>query len=402
MIILVLNAGSTSLKFKLYEMNDSSVIAEGNCQKVGAENADMKYLSGKTGKITKTLPIRSHADAVALMLEMLASGETKVIESEKDIKVVAHRVSMGGDYNSSVMIDEGVIQMIEAKSPLAPLHNPVQARVIRDCRRVFGEDFPMVAGFDTAFNATIPPVAHLYAVPYRLYEGHGFRRYGYHGLSYQFVAERYEAVSGNKLAGRNIAACHLGGGSSVCAIKDGKATENTFGIGTGQGPACGTRAGTVDHAGIGYLMQKENLTYQEIEDMLHRESGLLGISGVSGDEKEVEDAAFAGHERAQLALDFMAYQIKTYIGSYAFAMGRLDTIIFTGGIGENSDYMRASICSGLESFGIKLDEGANREFNRREYKISAADSRVDIWIIPTNEELVIARDAVKLEAQWKK
>ena len=402
MLILVLNAGSTSLKLKLYDMSESSVVADCNCQKVGGENADVKYKSEKTGKITKTLPILSHADALVLMLEMLTSGDTKVIGGKEDIKLVAHRASMGGDLKSSVLIDESIIKMIEAKSPLAPLHNPVQIRVIRDTRRVFGEDFPMAVSFDTAFNATIPPVAYLYAVPYRLYEEHDFRRYGYHGQSYQFVAERYETVSGNKLEGMNIVACHLGGGSSVCAIKDGKAIDNSFGIGTGQGPACSTRAGTVDHTGIGYIMQKENLTYQEIEDMLHRESGLLGISGVSGDEKEIEDAAFKGHERAQLTLDIMAYQIKTYIGSYAFAMGGLDAIIFTGGIGENSDYMREHILKGLEAFGIKLDKDANRDFNRQEHKISAKDSKVEIWIIPTNEELVIARDAVKIYNEWKK
>lgn len=396
MIILVINAGSTSVKFKLYDMAGEAVIAEGNCQKVGREDAELKY-TGRNGEKTKlTLPMQTHRDALSAIVEMLTAGETKVIDSWSDIAAVAHRVSFGGKYPSTVLADAGVIEYIEEMGPVAPLHNPPQARVMRDCLRIFGENTIMAAGFDTAFNSTIPPVAHLYAVPYEYYENHNFRRYGYHGLSYQFVVARYAELAKKSLDGTKIVACHLGGGSSVCAVKDGKSVDNTFGMGTGQGPACGTRAGTVDHAGLGYLMRKENLSYDEIESILHRESGLLGLSGISADEKEIEEAACFGNARAQLTLDYMAYQIKGYIGSYAFNMGGVDTIIFTGGIGENSDCMRAKICENLEAFGAVLDLDANKTFNRQEHKISAEASKVEIWTIPTNEELVIARDTLKL------
>jgi acetate kinase len=267
---------------------------------------------------------------------------------------------------------------------------------MRICREIFG-DIPMTAGFDTAFNANIPPVAYLYAVPYEYYEKLRFRRYGYHGLSYQFVIERYKRLaSRDNLKGARIVACHLGGGSSVCAIKDGKAIENSFGMGTGQGPACGTRAGTVDHAGLGYLMKAEGLSYDEIESVLHRDSGLLGLSGISGDEYELEKAAAQGNARAGLTLDYMAYQIRGYIGSYAFNLGGAAAIIFTGGLGENSDVMREKILEGLGVFGIELDKNANVAFNRKAAKISAESSRTGIWVIPTNEEIVLARESVAL------
>lgn len=394
MTILVLNAGSTSLKFKLYDMPAERVVAEGNCQKVGHENAEFKYTGADGVKTKKTMQLATHADALTVILDTLKSGG--VIKDVSDIDAVSHRVAQGGKYESTVMMGDSVIETVEEMGEIAPLHNFPEARVMRDCRKIFGENFPMTVAFDTAFNATVPPVAFLYGVPYRYYEQYAFRRYGYHGLSYHFIIDRYAGLTGKDLKGTRIVACHLGGGSSVCAVKDGKAVENTFGMGSGQGPLCGTRAGTVDHAGIGYLMHKEKLNYDQIEEILHKESGILGISGISGDEKELEDAAFAGNERAQLALDVMAYQLRGYIGSFAFNMGRVDTIIFTGGIGENSDYMREKICSGLEGFGIILDKDANKAFNRQEHKMSAADSKVEIWTIPTNEELVMARDTFKL------
>lgn len=395
--ILVINAGSTSVKFRLFDMETSTVVAEGNCQKVGRQDSELKFVKENGGKTLITLPLLTHGDALLKIIEMLTSGDTKIIENIREIGAVAHRVSMGGPkYLKTVEVTEDVILTVEGLSDITPLHNPPQAKVMRACREIFGADFPMAVGFDTAFNATIPLVAHIYPVPYRYYEQHQFRKYGFHGLSHQFVSERCAELSGRDPKGTRVISCHLGGGSSVCAIKDGISIDNSFGIGTGQGPACGTRAGTIDHAGIGYLMKRENITYDEAEEILHRESGLLGLSGISSDEKEIEDAAANGDARAQLTLDVMAYQIKNYIGSYAFAMGGLDTVIFTGGIGENSDFMRAKICDGLSEFGIVLDENANVKFNRREHKISAATSKVDIWIIPTNEEYVIARDAQRL------
>jgi acetate kinase len=396
MLVLVINAGSTSVKFKLYDMTDESVLAEGNCQKVGREDAEFKF-SNKNGFAQKqTLDIKTHGDALALTLKMLTEGESKVIDGMKDIAAVANRVCNGGRFDSTVLVDDELIREMEANSPLAPLHNPPQVKTVGECRRVF-RDIPNTAGFDTAFHASIPPVAHLYAVPYEYYEKHSFRRYGYHGLSYQFVLERFRQLSGLKcLNGTRVVACHLGGGSSICAVKDGKSIENSFGLGTGQGPVCGTRAGTVDHLGLGYLMKAEGLSYDELENVLHRDSGLLGLSGISGDEYELEKAAAQGNARAELALDSMAYQIRGYIGSYAFNLGGTDAIIFTGGIGENSDIMREKILEGLGVFGIELDKNANVAFNRKEAKISAESSRTGIWVIPTNEEIVLARESVAL------
>lgn len=397
MKILVLNAGSTSVKFKLYEMPAGTVISEGNCQKVGREDAEMKYTAKSCGKKLFTLPIPTHAAAIAKILELLTCGETKVIDSVKEISAAAHRVSAGGiKYTKTVPVDDEVIREVEELAVFAPLHNPAQAGGMRACREVFGEDFPMTVGFDNSFTSTIPPVAHVYAAPYRYYELYDLRKYGYHGLSYEYVVRRYAALAKKELPGTRVVACHLGGGSSLCAIKDGIAVDNTFGLGTGQGMPCGTRAGSFDHTGIGYIMQKENISYEQVEDILHRESGLLGISGISGDEKELEDAAAEGNARAQLALDIMAYDAKKYMGSYAYIMGGLDAVIFTGGIGENSDVIRAMICDGLEELGIVLDRDANIKFNRQEHRISADSSKVDIWLIPTDEEFIIAEDTMEI------
>ncbi len=396
MLILVINAGSTSVKFKLYDMDDESVLAEGNCQKVGREDAELSFKNASGYSQKQVLPVAAHGDALLLILKMLTTGESKVIEDVEDISCVAHRVANGGRCNTSMFVNDELIREVEDGIPVAPLHNTPAAAVIHECRKIFG-DTPMTAGFDTAFNVSIPPVAYLYAVPYEYYEKYRFRRYGYHGLSYQFVLERFSRLTGREtLEGTKIVGCHLGGGSSACAIKDGRSMENSFGMGTGQGPACGTRAGTVDHAGLGLLMKGEGLSFDELQDILHKKSGLLGLSGISGDEYELEKAAAQGNERARLTLDYMAYQIKGFIGSYAFNMGGLDAVIFTGGIGENSDIMRAKIINGLESFGIELDESLNAGLNRCEGKISAAGSRVEIWIIPTNEEIVIARESVDL------
>ena len=395
--ILVINAGSSSVKFKLYDMEAGTVPAEGNCQRVGLSGSEVKYSlsDGRKFKYVEVLP--DHNAALQRILALLTAGETKVLERIGELSAIGHRVSMSGPrYADSVLVSEDVIAEVERMSEITPLHNPPQAKVIRVCREILGQEFPMVVGFDTGFHQTIPKEAYIYPVPYRYLEQYDLRKYGFHGLSHLFVVERYAELTGRELKGTRIVTCHLGGGSSVTAVKDGKSVDNTFGIGTGQGVLCGTRAGDFDHVGIGYLMRRENLTYDQVEDILHRESGLLGISGLSSDEKELEDLAAQGNERAQLAMAVMARQVKKYIGSYAFAMGGLDTVIFTGGIGENSDVMRGMVCEGLEGFGIVLDKQANFQFNRTEHKISAPESKVDIWAIPTNEELVIARDTQRI------
>jgi len=385
------------MKFKLYDMSDQSVIAQGNCQRVGTCGSDIKYtVNGRSHVSAVDLP--DHGAALQEVLELLSSGETKVISGADDISAVGHRVVFGGaQYMQSVFAGEDVIRSIEGYAPIAPLHNPVQAGCIRFCKEIFGENVQMAAVFDTAFHHTQPQKAFMYAIPFEYYEHHGVRRYGFHGLSYQFVTDRYDEISGGLLSREKIVACHLGGGASAAAIMHGKSIDSSFGFGSGEGIPCGTRVGTFDHSAIGFLMEKTGNTYDEIEDMLNKKSGLLGLSGISSDQLKIEREVIGfGHRRGMLALEVMAYTVKKCIGAYAFAMNGLDTIIFTGGIGENSDFMRELVCRDLENLGIVLDKQANKKHNRTEYLISSAGSKVKIWIIPTNEELVIARDTYKL------
>ena len=395
MKVLVLNAGSSSMKFKLYDMIDKSVIAEGNCQRLGLPESEIKYVSNK--KLVLTEHLENHGEALMRMIELLTTGDTKVIESIEEIGAIGHRVSMGGpNYRRSTLVDDAVLEAVNTLSIITPLHNPPQAMCIRECQKIFGKDFPMAIGFDTAFHHSIPEKVYTYAIPHELAEKYGVRRYGFHGLSYQYVVERYDEITGGKAQTEKMVVCHLGGGASATAVKFGKSLDNTFGFGTGEGLVAGSRAGSLDHVAIGYLMEKTGMSYSEIEVLLHKDSGILGISGVSSDEKELEDAAAEGNKRAQLALDVMAHNVTKTIGAYAFEMGGLDTIIFTGGIGENSDIMRELICRGLDGVGIVLDKQANVEHNRTEHEISDKSSKVKIWIIPTNEELVIAQDTFKL------
>jgi acetate kinase len=395
--ILVVNAGSTSVKFKLFDMPAGAVVAEGNCQRVGLKDSEIKYIDSAGHKTLLVEDLADHNAAFRKIIALLTPGETAVIGDIAEIDAVGHRISMGGsEYVRTTFATEDVLATADELSDITPLHNPPQVGAIRACRAVFGDSIPMTAGFDTAYHQTMPQASYLYAVPYEYYEKYGMRRYGFHGLSYQFVVDRYAQLTGNDLQNHRMVVCHLGGGASATAVKNGKSMDNTFGFGTGQGLLGGSRAGDFDHVGIGYLLEKTGLSYREMEDVLHKQSGLLGISGLSSDERELEEAAAAGNARAQLALDVMAQQVKKYIGAYAFEMGGLDTLIFTGGIGENSDIIRKMTLAGLESFGIVLDKEKNLSLNRKEAKISTEVSRVDVWIIPTNEELVIASDTMKL------
>ena len=381
-------------------MTDKSVVAEGNCQRVGLPESEIKYVSDK--KLVLIEHLADHGKALARVIELLTSGDTKIIDSMAEIGAVGHRVSMGGaDYRQSTLVSEAVLEAVESLASITPLHNPPQAKCIRKCQEIFGKDFPMAIGFDTAFHHSMPEKVYTYAIPYKLAEEHGVRRYGFHGLSYQYVVERYDEITKGKAQKEKMVVCHLGGGCSATAVKYGQSIDNTFGFGTGEGLVSGSRVGSFDHVAIGHIMAKTGMSYDELEVLLHRDSGILGISGISSDEKELEDAAAAGADRAQLALDVMAHNITKTIGAYTFEMGGLDTIIFTGGIGENSDIMREMICCGLEGVGIVLDKQANMEHNRTEHEISDESSSVKIWIIPTNEELVIAQDTYKLVSAKK-
>lgn len=403
MKILVVNAGSSSVKFKLYDMRAGKALAEGNCQRVELENSVVTYRQEGADKQNFVLNLPDHNAALSEIFRLLCHGETGVLGGIGELDAVGHRVSMGGArYVSSVLVDDEVIRAVEELGDITPLHNPPQARVIRACRELLGDSVPMVAGFDTAFHQTMPEVSYLYPIPIRYAEQYGLRRFGFHGLSHQYVVERYAEIMARPLSGTKIVTCHLGGGSSLTAVKDGRSVDNTFGFGTGQGLPCGTRAGDFDHVAVGYMMRKEGLTYDQAEEVLHRESGLLGISGISSDEKELEDLAMEGNRQAQLALEVLCHNVRKYLGAYAFEMNGLDTVIFTGGIGENSDYLRSAVVKGLSGFGIFLDEEANTRYNRTEHRISSRESKVDIWIIPTNEELVIARDTQRIVEQRTK
>ena len=398
MFILVLNAGSTSMKFKLYDMSDGQrVLSEGNCQRLGFPDSEVK-LVGKDG--TRRIVIENlanHMYAMDMILRLLCQGESAVLGSVRQLAAIGHRVAVGGpQLVKSMIIDEEVIAQIEKYAYIAPLHSPPQVAAIRACQKLLGKDFPQVAGFDTAFHRSIPKEIYFCPIPYEYYEKYGVRRMGFHGLSHQYITERYAQLSGNSLEGRRIVSCHLGGGASLTAVKDGKSLDNTLGFGTGEGLMCGTRAGSFDHSAISYLIRATGKDFEEISKDLQMRSGLLGVSGVSGDVRDVEESARAGNERAQLALDMLTYQIKKYIGAYAFIMGGLDAVLFSGGIGENSVYMRKRVCHGLENFGLCLDEDLNEQLNHKEGRISIQDSPVDLWIIPTNEELIIAKDTLRL------
>jgi len=398
MLTLVLNAGSSSMKFKLYDMAGAEqVIAGGNCQRVGLKNSEVKFVGSDGQTRLITTDIKDHLEAMDLTLRLLSEGAEAPLASLKELGCIGHRIAVGGPKaTKSKLIDEDVIDAIEQHAHIAPLHSPPQVATIRACQKLLGKNFPMVAGFDTAFHRTIPKEVYFCPIPYEYYEKYGVRRVGFHGLSHQYVAERFAQLTDRNLEGTRVITCHLGGGSSLTAIKDGKSMDNTLGFGTGQGLMCGTRAGTFDHSAIAHLIRVSGKSFEQIEEDLQLRSGFLGVSGVSSDAKDVEQSASEGNERAQLALDMLTIQIKKYIGAYTFLMGGLDAVVFTAGIGENSEYIRRRVCEGLEGVGIKLDEHLNAKFNHKEGRISQSGSPVDLWVIPTNEELVIARDTFSI------
>ena len=394
MLILVLNAGSTSMKFKLFDMkpDNQQVIAEGNCQRVGIRGSEVRCTGPDGKKQLINTQLANHLEAMDFVLALLREGESSAFGLEK-LSAIGHRIAVGGTKMlKATLIDEQVICEVEKHAYIAPLHSPPQVATIRACQKLLGGGFPMVAGFDTAFHQSIPKEIYFCPIPYEYYENFGVRRMGFHGLSHQYITERYGKLSGKGLEGSRIVSCHLGGGVSLSAVKDGRSLDNSLGFGTGEGLMCGTRAGGFDHSAIAHLIKVTGKSFETISNELTFKSGLLGVSGVSGDARDVEEAAAAGNERAQLALDMLAVQIKKYMGSYTFLMGGLDAVIFSGGIGENSSYIRKQVCRGLENLGIKLDSQLNTALNQKEGRISAQDSPVGLWVIPTNEELVIARD----------
>jgi acetate kinase len=330
------------------------------------------------------------------VVDVLTTGEGKVIDNVSEISAVGHRTLHGSEkYKSSMLINDTVIDDVMEFRELGPLHNPPQAIAMRACQEVFGKDMPMVAVFDTAFHQTMPAKAYMFGIPYEYYEKYSIRRYGFHGTSHRYISYTYGQMKGSN-EGTRVITCHLGNGSSIAAIKDGKVVDTSMGLTPLDGFIMGTRSGGIDPSVVTYIMNKEGLTPDEMANMMNKKSGFLGLSGISSDCRDIQKAAAEGNERAKLTLDILVYQIKKFIGGYAAAMGGVDAIIFTGGIGENDATIRRQICEDMEYLGLKIDADLNDKASRRDAKFSTDDSKVEAWVLTTNEELMIARDTKEI------
>ena len=394
MKILVLNCGSSSLKYQLINMETEEVLASGKYERIGEKEAFITHkVNGQKIKIEN--PAYNHTEAIEFTLKQLTNPEYKVIDSLDEINALGHRLVHGGEkISESVVIDDKVIEVLKEYTDLAPLHNPACILGIEACKEVM-PDKPMVGVFDTAFHASIPKEKYIYPIPYEYYKKYGVRKYGFHGTSHMFVSKRLAEIENISLEGTKIVTCHLGQGSSICAIKDGKSIDTSMGLTPLGGIPMVTRCGDLDPSVITYLMKKENLTPSEMEDILNKKSGLTGISGLAPDFREIEDASNADNEKAKIAVDEFDYAIASYIAKYAVAMNGIDYIIFTGGVGENQINIRKGICEKLEFMGVKLDLDANN-MRGEEKVISSQDSKIKVYVIPTNEELMIAKETERL------
>ena len=395
MKILVINSGSSSLKYQLFNMETESVLAKGLIQRIGIDGSYLEYENGEGEEILIEKDIPTHKVGIELLIETLISKEHGVLANIDEIEAVGHRIVHGGEaFAESTIIDDQAIKKIEDVADLAPLHNPPNIMGIKVCKELM-PDKPQVGVFDTAFHQSMPEKAYIYALPYEYYDKYSVRRYGFHGTSHGYVAKRAAKMMEQDLSELKIVTCHLGNGASVAAVKNGKSVDTSMGLTPLEGLVMGTRCGDIDPAIIPFLIEKEDMTASEIDNILNKESGLLGVSGVSSDSRDVEDAAAEGNHQAEIALELFNYRVKKYIGAYTAAMGGVDAIVFTAGIGENSIDTRANILSGLEYLGVELDKEAN-DCRGKEVFISTDDSKVKAMIVPTNEELVIAKDTMEL------
>ncbi len=395
MKILVINAGSSSLKFQLLDMNEKKVVVKGICDRIGIANSCMEYKVTGREKIVINKEMSKHKDAIAAVLEALLDKDTGVIKSVSEIAGVGHRVLHGGEkFHDPVLIDEKVMDAVKECIPLGPLHNPANIMGIEGCAAEM-PDTPMVAVFDTGFHQTMPQHVYIYAIPYEVYERHSIRKYGFHGTSHKYVTQRAAEMLGRPIEELKLISCHLGNGASICAVKYGKCVDTSMGLTPLDGLEMGTRCGTIDPAVLTFLMQKEGMSASEMDTYLNKKSGLLGVSGLSSDMRDLQSAAKKGNKRAQLAVDIFCYRVKFFVGSYFAAMNGADAIIFTGGIGENDELVRLDSLKELDSMGIMIDPEKNKT-RGVEVDISASEARVKTLIIPTNEELAIARETMKL------
>lgn len=391
MKVLVINAGSSSLKYQLIEMDTEAVLAKGVCDRIGIDG--VLTHSGKDS-VKLNLPMPTHKEAIKYVLEALVDPEHGVISSMNEIAAVGHRVVHSGeDFTDSVLVTSDSLKKIEANEDLAPLHNPPNVLGIKACREVM-PNAPMVVVFDTTFHSTMPEYAYMYGINYDDYKKYKVRKYGFHGTSHAYVSGRASALMGTDKI--KTVVCHLGNGASISAVKNGKCVDTSMGLTPLEGLVMGTRCGDIDAAVVEYLMNKKGIDVHQMSKYLNKDCGVFGVSGVSSDFRDLEKAVKAGNERAKLAMDMFSYRVKKYVGSYAAAMGGLDCLVFTGGIGEHTEAVRSAVCADMEYMGLKLDEKKNIEPPRdTEVEIGAKNSKVRIFIIPTNEELYIARETMK-------
>ncbi len=394
MNILVINCGSSSLKYQLINSASEEVLAKGLCERIGIDGM-LTYQPEGGEKEKSEIPMPTHTEAIDAVIKALMNEKTGVIKSLSEVGAVGHRIVHGGEkFTSSCLIDDESIKAIEECNDLAPLHNPANLIGIRACQTLM-PGVPMVAVFDTAFHQTMPEVAYIYGIPYEYYEKYKVRRYGFHGTSHSYVSKRTAELVGKPYDQMKIIVCHLGNGASVSAVNCGKSVDTSMGLTPLEGLLMGTRSGDLDPAILDFVGKKEGLSLDEMNDVLNKKSGMLGISGVSSDGRDLEDAAAAGNKRAQLAMDVFDYRVIKYIGAYAAVMNGVDAIAFTAGIGENNKVLRKNVCDSLTYLGVKLDDEKNN-VRGEERIVSADDSKVKVLLVPTNEELAIARETAAL------
>ncbi len=403
MKVLVVNAGSSSLKYQLFDTESESVLAKGNCERIGIDGSRLIHKTSGKDEYIKETPLPDHSAATRLVVETLLDSEVGCISSVEEIEAIGHRVVHGGAYFSqSMLASDEVMEILNKCVAYAPLHTPAAIMGIKGCTAVM-PNLPQVLVFDTAFHQTMEESAYMYAISYDMYEKYQIRRYGAHGTSHRYVSAEMIKLLGGKAEGTRIVTCHIGNGSSISAVKDGKCVDTSMGFTPLDGILMGTRSGAIDPAIVTYLMENENMSAKEAESYLNKQCGFAGISGVGSDSRDIEKAMKAGNKRAKLAYDMLCYQIKKYIGAYSAAMGGLDAIVFTAGIGEHSPYIRENSLSGLEYLGVRLDTERNTfGHSGTPVEISASDSAVKVFMIPTNEELVIAKDTEAIVLNMKK
>ncbi len=398
-LVLVVNAGSSSLKYQLLNMDDESVIAKGNCDRIGIDGNVTHKVPATGYEYKASCPFPTHTEAFEKLVEVLTTGEGKVIDSMSEISAVGHRIVQGAEvFDKACMVTEEVIDKIDGLSELAPVHNHPHALALRACTKVLPKGTPQVVVFDTAFHQTMPPKAYLFGLPYEDYKNYHVRRYGFH----RFVSGCLAEAMGKDIKDLKIVSCHLGNGSSITAVNGGKSVDTSMGFTPLDGIIMGTRCGAVDPSAVTFVMDKHGFNAHEMSEYMNKKSGFLGLSGVGSDNRDICAAAEEGNERAILTSDILQYQIKRYIGAYAAIMNGIDAVLFTGGIGENSWEVREAVCEDMDYFGIKIDKELNRSTRGKLVKLSTPDSKVEVWVVPTNEELLIARDTLAVIAEQNK